>query len=193
MVATATLTTIAGRETAILRAVRALPCGKLASYGEIARRAGVSHAAPKHHFPTLGHLLGEIAARGFERFTQALEEAAARASDASPEGRLLAMGLSYFKFAERNPAIYGLMFGKRDQCEFTPHLAEAARGAWMQLQQATASVVGPARAPEAAMLVFSAVHGYATMKMESRIPLKDMPEDMEHRILRLLMNGLKGT
>ena len=41
MVAAATLTTVAGRETAILRAIRALPRGKLASYGEIARRAGL--------------------------------------------------------------------------------------------------------------------------------------------------------
>ena len=36
------------------------------SLREIARRAGVSHAAPKHHFASMADLLGEIAARGFQ-------------------------------------------------------------------------------------------------------------------------------
>ncbi len=63
----------------------------------------------------------------------------------------------------------------------------------MQLQGATANIVGQGKAPEAAMLVFSAVHGFATMKLERRIPPKDMPTDLEHHILRLLMNGLKAA
>ena len=50
------------------------------SLREIARRAGVSHAAPKHHFQTLGNLLGEIAARGFNRFVESLQTAADRSS-----------------------------------------------------------------------------------------------------------------
>ena len=43
---------------------------------ECARRAGVSHAAPKNHFATAEDLLAEIAARGFERFVAELAQAA---------------------------------------------------------------------------------------------------------------------
>ncbi len=62
------------------------------SLREIARRAGVSHAAPRHHFATVGQLYGELVGRGFERFVAALGEAADRSYDQSPPARLMAMG-----------------------------------------------------------------------------------------------------
>ena len=75
------------------------------SLREIARRAGVSHAAPKHHFASMGDLLGEIAARGFQKFVTALDEAARLTTTQSPEGRLMAMGWAYLRFAEQNRAV----------------------------------------------------------------------------------------
>jgi AcrR family transcriptional regulator len=74
---------------------------------EIARRAGVSHAAPKHHFGTLGQLLGAVTARGFTRFVADLDQAANRGADQSPNSRLRAMARAYLAFASRHPAIYG--------------------------------------------------------------------------------------
>ncbi len=47
------------------QALAELPLQKV-TLREIARRAGVSHAAPKHHFNSLGQLLGEVAARGYD-------------------------------------------------------------------------------------------------------------------------------
>ena len=79
------------------------------SLREIARRAGVSHAAPKHHFASMGELLGEIAARGFVKFVASLDEAAKNSTTQTAEQRLLAMGWAYLRFAEANPAIYALM------------------------------------------------------------------------------------
>ena len=38
-----------------------------------ARKAGVSHAAPQHHFASINDLLAEIAATGFEDFVKALD------------------------------------------------------------------------------------------------------------------------
>src|SRR5215212_9346147 len=69
---------------------------------QCARRAGVSHAAPAHHFATAADLLAEIAARGYERFVAALGKAADRA-DVSPLARLQAMGRAYVAFALANP------------------------------------------------------------------------------------------
>src|ERR1700722_18212242 len=40
---------------------------------ECARRARVSHAAPAHHFDTVGDLLAEIAAQGFDDLTAAMD------------------------------------------------------------------------------------------------------------------------
>lgn len=158
---------------------------------EIARRAGVSHAAPKHHFSSLGELLGEIAARGFERFVISLAEGADALESATPSQSLLAMGHRYFAFAAANPAIYGLMFGKRDQCELTPHLSEAAQGAWQQLETAVSAIVGPEQAERNALLVFSTVHGYATLKLEKRLPPHAINAESETRLLQGMVAGLK--
>src|SRR5262245_30775541 len=76
---------------------------------QCARRAGVSHAAPAHHFAAADDLLAEIAARGFERFVARLGKAADQV-EGPPLARLEAMGHAYVAFAIANPAVYGLMF-----------------------------------------------------------------------------------
>jgi AcrR family transcriptional regulator len=160
------------------------------SLREIARRAGVSHAAPKHHFPTMGHLLGEIAARGFVNFTKSLAEAADGSADQSAEARLLAMGRAYFRFAERNPAAYRLMFGTRDQCVMTPHLVEASFAAWNQLHEAVAAITGPHRANAGAMHIWSSVHGLSMLKLAQRLPPDLLLHNVEEQKLRMMMAGL---
>ena len=62
-----------------------------------ARKAGVSHAAPQHHFAGIDDLLAEIAATGFEDFVESLDQAAAHAT--SPVEKLKAMGQGYVAFA----------------------------------------------------------------------------------------------
>ena len=163
------------------------------SLREIARRAGVSHAAPKHHFPTMGHLLGEIAARGFQRFIAALDQGANTAAEQTPDARLTAMGRAYFRFAEDNPAAYRLMFGGRDQCVMTPHLVEASFAAWNQLLNAVEAVTGSAKAEAAAMHVWSSVHGLSMLKLSHRLP-PDMPlHSIEEQKLSMMLAGLKAV
>lgn len=74
-----------------------------------ARRAGVSHAAPAHHFGDGGGLLTALAAEGFARFTAALE---ARLAARGAQGRtaLEAAGLGYLDFARANEGLFRLMF-----------------------------------------------------------------------------------
>lgn len=159
---------------------------------EIARRAGVSHAAPKHHFPTLSDLLAEIAARGFEAFVSQLAMGADRASEQTPEARLSEMGKAYIHFAESRPAIYALMFGKRDQLTATPHLATAMMSAWEQLEQSSAKIVGPARATLAAITVWSGVHGFAMLKLAQRTPPHIALQGFDEHLMRTLVAGLKA-
>jgi AcrR family transcriptional regulator len=163
------------------------------SLREIARRAGVSHAAPKHHFATLGDLLGEIAARGFERFVSFIGQAADQSKNQTAEARLIAMGRAYLAFADDNSAIYGVMFGKNDQCNFTDHLAEASRSAWAQLEAAVAAKLGPQRAQDGALLVWSFVHGLAMLKLDDRLPPQlTMPQAIDASF-RMIIAGLNAA
>ena len=158
---------------------------------EIARRAGVSHAAPKHHFASLGHLLAEISARGYQRFVKALDEAAAAVADQQAESRLLAMGRAYMRFAETNAAAYQLMFGQRENIVMTPNLIGASYAAWSQIVAAVGAVVGPSQAEAGALHVWACVHGLATLKLAGRVP-PDLPwHHLEEQTLQMMMKGIK--
>ncbi|MET8169077.1 TetR/AcrR family transcriptional regulator [Streptomyces sp. NPDC005329] len=76
---------------------------------EIARRAGVSHGAPRRHFPTHLELLSAIAHRGF---AQLGARVTATPSDGAtdPRDRLTQLARTYLEFALDNPGMYELMF-----------------------------------------------------------------------------------
>jgi AcrR family transcriptional regulator len=159
---------------------------------EIARRAGVSHAAPKHHFTSLGTLLAEVAARGFSDFYESLEGAMSRSSDQSPNARLTAMIRGYLRFATNSPGMYGLMFGKREHLVMqTPSLAKSMFMAWDQLENQVAAVVGQAQAPLGATTVWSAVHGLAMLRLDRKLPPQIDPELALEALTRTLVQGLQ--
>jgi AcrR family transcriptional regulator len=79
------------------------------SLREIARRAGVSHGAPRRYFPTHLELLSAVARRGFAALTASLSEAVADAA-ADPRASPLALGRAYLDFAASNRGMYELMF-----------------------------------------------------------------------------------
>ena len=79
------------------------------SLREIARRAGVSHGAPRRYFPTHLELLSAIARRGFAGLAARLGEAAA-GSTGDPRARLAALSRAYLDFAASNRGMYELMF-----------------------------------------------------------------------------------
>lgn len=79
------------------------------SLREIARRAGVSHGAPRRYFPTHLDLLSAIARRGFADLAAVMSEAAG-GETGTPRTRLLAVCRGYLAFAASNPGMYELMF-----------------------------------------------------------------------------------
>ena len=81
------------------------------SLRQIAREAGVSHAAPYHHFSDREALLAEVARGGFEALGEALRRGAADSAGAGPLARLQGAGVGYVDFAVENPEVYRLMFG----------------------------------------------------------------------------------
>ncbi|MFI5684204.1 TetR/AcrR family transcriptional regulator [Streptomyces sp. NPDC051636] len=76
---------------------------------EIARRAGVSHGAPRRYFPTHLELLSAIARRGFTDLAGRAETALADAAP-DPRTRLTVLGRVYLEFALGNRGMYELMF-----------------------------------------------------------------------------------
>jgi AcrR family transcriptional regulator len=79
------------------------------SLREIARRAGVSHGAPRRHFPTHLELLSAIARRGFEDLA-ARGTAALGDGTASPREQIATLGRVYLDFALTQRGMHELMF-----------------------------------------------------------------------------------
>lgn len=102
------------------------------SLREVARRAGVSTAAPYHHFADKQALLVALAIDGFDELEAALTRATAKVKN--PRARLQAVADGYLRFAKRRPARYQLMF--------SPLLASARRqGALFEASQRALSVL----------------------------------------------------
>ncbi|MER6096021.1 TetR/AcrR family transcriptional regulator [Streptomyces sp. NPDC001728] len=75
---------------------------------EIARRAGVSHGAPRRHFPTHLDLLSAIARRGFAEL--GARAAAEDRETAAPRERIALLARAYLDFAATRTGMYELMF-----------------------------------------------------------------------------------
>ena len=83
--------------------------GPAVTLREIARRAGVSHGAPRRYFPTHLELLSAIAKRGFADLG-AMIEAVSQDGGTDPRTRLLALSRAYLDFASTRRGMYELMF-----------------------------------------------------------------------------------
>lgn len=132
---------------------------------EAARRAGVSPAAPAHHFGDARGLLSEVATLGFKDFAEALRVADAKGgSDA--RARLYQQGLAYVDFALRNRARFQLMW-RADKLDLShPGLDVASSASYVTLENAIRALVGEegelsAEGYGALMGVWSIVHGFA--------------------------------
>ena len=96
---------------------------------EVARRAGVSHAAPYRHFPDKAALLSEMTLLGFDRLREALT-AAKPARPQSIRDEFLTVARAYVRFGTSNPALYRLMFGGDEGKAADVHLNERALAAF---------------------------------------------------------------
>lgn len=97
----------------------------------VAREAGVSPAAPYHHFKDKNDLLEAVAHEGWVAMDNALLEARATASDAKE--RMTGLGVAYVRFARDNPALYRVMYDRsRDKDALPEQMKE--EGAYCQVR-----------------------------------------------------------
>jgi AcrR family transcriptional regulator len=138
---------------------------------EAARRAGVSPAAPAHHFKDARGLLTAVALLGFREFGAALEKAdAAGASD--PSRRLREQALAYVRFALERPARFQLMFRPEKLDTEDEEFKRVARHSYEVLENAIRAATGvPAAQPVAGsaygllLAVWSLVHGFSHLAL----------------------------
>ncbi|MGF7238975.1 MAG: TetR/AcrR family transcriptional regulator [Frankia sp.] len=136
------------------------------SLREIARRIGVSHAAPAHHFRDKTGLFTALAADGWARFVAATTEA--RDGADSPVAKLAATGVAYVVFARDNPGYFRVMF-RHDLVDASdPAFAEGSKAGFDVLSGVVDAcrALGWGRAEEPWVLITSAwslVHGLADL------------------------------
>ncbi len=146
-----------------------------------ARRAGVSHAAPKHHFADISEMLAEVAARSFDRLTAALQ-AGRREAGEDPEERIVAVFRTYVAFARTHPHPFRLMFRWDAMAPENPVLKEAAARTYAEMTssvtlQRGSSEVTPETLEERikdrglqddVLQAWSQMHGYAQLLLEGQ-------------------------
>jgi AcrR family transcriptional regulator len=148
----------------------------------VAREAGVSHAAPTHHFGDLTGLVSELAAIGFRQFNAAM--AAACSSEMPYPARGMARAKAYVAYAQAHPGMYGLMF-RTERLDYSrPSLDEAAGASFAGLAQAIAASRHEQIEEEALTLeqaaaiarAWSLVHGFTMLMLDGRL------QDILHRL-----------
>lgn len=161
---------------------------------EVARRAGVSHAAPYKHFPDKASLLSELAQRGFEQL-EAETRAAISPRQRSARKAFMAAALAYVEFGIRNPSLYRLMFSAEAGDVQTTHLGERAMSAlgvvFELLQRGQASGEFKQRDVRGqAAACWSMVHGIVVLSIEGMLHPKKVGENPIRAALETLLEGL---
>ncbi len=137
------------------------------SLRSVAKRAGVSHAAPAHHFGDNRGLLTSLAAEGYRQFL-ASQSAREIVAAADPESQVLAAGLGYIDFAMHRPALFRLLWGSDRPNFFDAELSQTAGAAYQHLVDQVRAAGGRTIADESAL--WAIAHGLAHLLSEGRMP-----------------------
>jgi AcrR family transcriptional regulator len=153
------------------------------SLRDLARRAGVSHAAPQHHFGDKAGLLTALAAEGFDLLARELTDTRAATSSFTE------LGVAYVRFAVNHRAYFQVMFRPDLYRAGEPDLVAARQRAGDLLYAGVSDLPrGAGRdARDAGRAGWSLAHGFATLWLGGALPdLGENPEEAARPILRQL-------
>ncbi|MCA9642419.1 MAG: TetR/AcrR family transcriptional regulator [Polyangiaceae bacterium] len=145
------------------------------SLRELARRAGVSSAAPYRHFPDKDALLRGVAARGYQRFDQALGKVSKQCAETSALEAVQQLGVAYVRFAARNPNLFRLIFSPIGQASgHDPELDKACRQSAEHLPRALMrlheeGIATSISVQELTELAWALVHGVAMLYLDGLV------------------------
>ncbi len=162
----------------------------------VARAAGVSAAAPYHHFASKEELLAAVAAKGFLGLAAEMQTESDRRTGALD--RMVGVGVGYVRWARTNPKIYALMYGQgRYLRDAAPELTAATNASGGILKSHVAAIAAEQSNKDeklVARIVVAAwglVHGLAELMADGAVgPSKD--ESLDAYIEDILRRGVAG-
>lgn len=154
------------------------------SLREVARRTGVSHSAPAHHFGDKAGLLTGVATEGFEHFAAALRSLPVQRPGAGPVAGLQQLGLGYLEFARAHPAYFDVMFRPHlidvHDSAYAAASAEAYKVLRAQVEACQAAGWHPdAEARTVTTAAWALVHGLAVLRASGSLDRHHRPVTSE--------------
>jgi AcrR family transcriptional regulator len=173
------------------RTVRERGVGEL-SLRELARDVGVSHGAPRRHFPDRQALLDALARSGFERLRTELRVAVDDAGDEF-EARLHATAAAYIRFATADPALLELMFAVKHR-EGAVDLQDAADRTFavmmeVVVQGQTEGRLEPGDPERVGLVLFATIQGIAALLTGGMVA----PEQLDELLSDSIAHFLRGS
>jgi AcrR family transcriptional regulator len=165
------------------------------SLRDVARRAGVSHAAPAHFFGSKSGLLTAFAVQGFSHLAATVLEEVSRAAPADGPSTLAAIGLGYVRFAIAWPSHFEVMFRVDALDASSPELIEVTDATYALLLDTIArcaeeGALGERDPALVAISAWSIVHGLASLWisgwLDGRTPTSD-PEELGASVAALFV------
>ena len=160
------------------------------SLRELARAVGVSHAAPRRHFPDRKALLDALAIEGFERLGDDMREAAADDGDADFEPTLQRCARAYVTFATTDTALLELMFAGKHTDSVDSAADQAFAPILELILRGQAEGVFEHGDPErVGLMLLSTIHGIAALRNAGMI----QPEQLDWLVDDAIAHFLRGT
>ena len=145
------------------------------SLREVARRAGVSHSAPAHHFGDKEGMLAAFCDRGYEILRSEMQEARDNAAAGDALDRIGAVGAAYVRFAVGHRPYFEVMFHSGIDADAYEELHTCAKNALAVLLDVVADFVTERDLDDVdlrivAVYFWSVAHGLASLVVEGSMP-----------------------
>jgi AcrR family transcriptional regulator len=131
----------------------------------VARRAGVSPAAPYRHYEDREALVSAVAAVGYRELAERL--AAAHPSPSTPE-QLARVAIAYVQFALERPALFRIMFGEPCDRDNDERVA-ATTAVSLYVREIVQRSFPQADADALATAIWALVHGLAFLHLDGKL------------------------